>query len=68
MESLGELIIGLIGTIAFSIMSIGIIWVVGLVIVNIINAIAGTSFIWNIVYSLLIYAILVILLVVFTKK
>lgn len=68
MESLGELIIGLIGTIAFSIVSIGIIWVVGLVIVNIINAIAGTSFIWNIVYSLLIYAILVILLVVFTKK
>ena len=68
MESLGELIIGLIGTIAFSIMSIGIIWVIGLAIVNIINAVAGTSFIWNIVYSILIYAILVILLVVFTKK
>lgn len=68
MESLGELIIGLIGTIAFSIVSVGIIWVVGLAIVNIINAIAGTCFIWNIAYSILIYAILVILLVVFAKK
>lgn len=68
MEGLGELIIGLIGTIAFSIVSIGIIWVIGLAIVNIINAIAGTCFIWNITYSILIYAILVILLVVFTKK
>lgn len=68
MESLGELIFGLIGTIAFSIMSIGIIWVIGLAIVNIINAVAGTYFMWNIAYSILIYGILVILLVVFTKK
>lgn len=68
MEEIGELLKVLAIAIAISIMSVGMIWVMGMGTVTIINALAGTCYTWNIAYSILIYAILVILLVVFTKK
>lgn len=68
MESLGELLIALVGIFVWSVATIFLIWLIGLFVVNTINLICGTCFIWNLAYSILIYAILIILFVVFFKN
>lgn len=68
MENLTYLIVSLIGIFVCSISFIFFIWISGLAIVITLNTIFGLYLTWNLLYSILTFAIIVIVFVALSKK
>lgn len=68
MEKIGDLLISLVAIIAWSLFSIFIIWLIGCLAVRVINYICGTLFVWNFIYAMLVYVIMIILFMSLLKR